>query len=373
MGKTFFLFLSFILSADLFSQFYIKGRVTDAETQLSLKGASVYINNTTKGSTTDDNGNFELGPFSPGRYEVVTSFVGYEPLLYSAEVKTTDIRITFRLEKKVVTMREVLIISKETRQQYLEIFRKNILGYSVAADRCEIRNFDEVQFTTGETKDEIIAFTDRELVIENPELGYTVYFELIEFYYNKVTTGTYFLGYTRYVDWAKDDLAKKKWIRKRKQSYDGSTVHFYRSLLKKQLANEGFIAYELVAPTKPKIENVDDKIVRVQSTGAKNGERMVEDSMFRIYSDSIYRVYELRVNNGWRVMFSQNTGLKNEVMRKRLIGQPAKGTMTGLRLRQEPVLLSERGILLTPLSVFLDGIWAYERLANMLPEDYDPE
>ena len=373
MEKFFLLLLSFILSPGLYSQFYIKGRVTDAETQLPLKGASVYINNTTKGSTTDENGNFELGPFSPGRYEVVTSFVGYEPLLYGAEVKMNDLRITFKMEKKVVTMREVLIVSKETRKQYLEIFRKNVLGHSVAADRCEIKNFDEVQFAIGETKDELIAFTDRELVIENPELGYTIYFELIEFYYNKATTATYFLGYTRFVDWAKDDLTKKKWIRKRKQSYEGSTVHFYKSLLKKELAKEGFIAYELVAPPKPKIENFNDGAVRVQTSGSKTGGRMVEDSMVRIYSDSIYKIYELRLDNGWRVMYSENTALKNEVLKKKLIGQPARGTMTGLRLREAPVLLNDRGILLTPLSVYLDGIWAYERLANMLPEDYEPE
>ena len=53
--------------------------------------------------------------------------------------------------------------------------------------------------------------------------------------------------------------------------------------------------------------------------------------------------------------------------------QPPTGTMTGLRLREAPVLITGRGVLLTPIRVYYDGIWAYERLANMLPEDYEAE
>jgi uncharacterized membrane protein YvbJ len=69
----FLLCFSFIQNS-FSQQFYIRGRVTDVETQLPIKGASVYINNTTKGSTTNDNGEFEIGPLQPGRYEVVASF-----------------------------------------------------------------------------------------------------------------------------------------------------------------------------------------------------------------------------------------------------------------------------------------------------------
>ena len=54
-------------------------------------------------------------------------------------------------------------------------------------------------------------------------------------------------------------------------------------------------------------------------------------------------------------------------------GQSAKGTVSGLRLREEPVLINARGIILTPIRLFYDGIWGYERLANMLPENYEIE
>ena len=240
----FLLFFSFIQNA-FSQQFFIRGRVTDIETQLPLKGASVYINNTTKGSITNDNGDFELGPLQPGRYEVVASFVGYDALLYSAEIRTSNLRISFKVEKKEEILREVLVLSSELRKRYLDIFKKYVIGQSVAADHCQIKNIEEVQFASGETKDEIVAYTEKALVIESPELGYTIHFDLLVFYYNKVTSAAYFYGYTRFVDWGKDEKTKKKWIRKRRDAYEGSTVHFFRSLVNKQLAKEGFTVYQL--------------------------------------------------------------------------------------------------------------------------------
>ena len=370
----FLLFFSFVQNS-FSQQFYIRGRVTDVETQLPLKGASVYINNTTKGSTTNDNGDFEIGPLQPGRYEVVASFVGYDALLYSAEIKTSNLRISFKVEKKEEVLREVLVLSNELRKRYLDIFKKFVIGQTTAAGRCQIKNIEEVQFASGETKDEIVAYTEKALVIENPELGYTIHFDLIEFYYNKATNGAYFFGYTRFVDWGKDEKTKKKWIRKRREAYEGSTVHFFRSLVNKQLAKEGFTVYQLLNTKKEKKDSAGVTIIKQKnSQGMQMVSKAIEDSMIRLYPDSVYKLYELRIKDGWRVFYEKNTDLKLEITKKMIVGgQPSSGTVSGLRLREEPVLVNERGIILTPIRLFYDGIWGYERLANMLPEDYEVE
>jgi len=376
MTRIFLFLTSFLFIQNSFSQqFYIRGRVTDVETQLPLKGASVYINNTTKGSITNDNGDFELGPLQPGRYEVVASFVGYNALLYSAEIRSSNLRISFKVEKKEEVLREVLVLSSELRKRYLDIFKKYVIGLSVAAERCQIKNIGEVQFASGETRDEIVAYTEKALVIENPELGYTIHFDLLQFYYNKVTNGAYFFGYTRFVDWGKDEKTKKKWVRKRKQAYEGSTVHFFRSLVNKQLAKEGFTTYQLINTQKEKKDSISIKAISPKSNpGMQMATKAIEDSMIRIYPDSVYKIYELRVRDGWRVFYEKSTDLKLEIMQKTMLsGQPPKGTVSGLRLREEPVLINERGIILTPIRLFYDGIWGYERLANMLPEDYEVE
>ena len=372
-----FLFLHcFLFTQNSFSQqFYIRGRVADSETQLALQGASVFINNTTKGTITDDSGEFELGPFQPGRYEVVASYVGHDPVLYLAQIKTSNFRINFNLDKKGILLSEVLVLTKETKELYLDIFKKYVIGETIASKRCQIRNIEEVQFTSGESKDEIVAYTEKALVIENPELGYTIHLDLLEFYYNKATTGAYFYGYTRFVDWGKDEQTKKKWIRQRRQTYEGSTVHFFRSLVNKELAKQGFTVYQLTDLQKERKDTVNLNVDWLKNnTGMQMASEANEDSMIRLYSDSLYLIYELRVHEGWRIFYEKSTSLKLEITRKMILGgQPPIGTVSGLRLREEPVLINERGIVLTPIRLFYDGIWGFERLANMLPLDYEAE
>jgi hypothetical protein len=372
MSKAILLFLLSFFTHDLFSQFYIRGRVTDNESQLPLKDASVYINNSTKGSRTDDNGDFVLGPFDAGRYEVVASYVGYYPVLYTAEITNASYRISFKLDKKGTLLSEVLVLTKETRERYLEIFKQNLLGVTTAAKHCVIKNIEEVQFISGKNKDEIVAYTEKELEIENPDLGYTIYFELLDFYYSKVASSMYFYGYSRYVDWLKDSQPNKKLLRKRKQVYEGSIMHFFRSLVNKQLDKEGFRVYQLRPPQKPIVDTpanngafIENKIDEQQVPTTS-----VEDSLIRLYQDSVYRIYELRIKNGWNVVYAGNTDLKKEIMNKNLIWQPQSGTISGLRLKESPVLVSENGILLTPMGLSFNGVWAFERLANMLPKDY---
>lgn len=373
MIRIFLFFLCFLFIQNSFSQqFYIRGRVIDNESKLPLKGASVYINNTTQGTVTDADGNFELGTFQPGIYHVVASYVGYKPLLYSAEIKTSGFFISFKLDKKETIIREVLVLNSETRKRYIEIFKKFVLGISNAAEHCSVKNIEEVQFASGETKDEIRAYTEKELVIENPELGYTLYFELVDFNYSKADSRAFFLGYTRYVDWGKDEETKKKWLRKRKEAYEGSTVHFFRSLIKKKLAEEGFAVYQIGAlPGSEKGSMSVDTSLQKSNTRMQTESKAIEDSIIRLYPDSENRIYELLIAGGWRIIYVKNTSLKTEIMRKTFLVQPRKGTLAGLRLRATPVLINEKGVMLTPIGVYYEGVWAYERLANMLPEDYE--
>lgn len=374
-------FISYSIQATA-QTFYIKGRVTDGINNLPLKGASVYINNSTKGTIADDTGEFSLGPLGPGKYEVVASFVGFAPIMYVAEIKTGSIKVIFELDRRAKPLREVLILTSETRKKYLDLFKKNVLGYTSGAERCRIKNIDEVMFISGNSKDEIQAYSEKELVIENPELGYTINFELIDFYYNRANTATYFYGYTRYEDWSdKDEKTKGKWQRKRKQAYEGSTVHFFRSLIKNEMKVEGFEALQIFKAPPPKVDTINKGSVRISSSGVsmQMAQPITEGKMLSLYSDSGYKVYELHLRDGWRIGYNRNTDLKFDLAAKNIfvLGQPAKGISAGLRKKETapefPVLLSEKGVLLTPMNIYFDGIWAYERLASMLPDDYEPE
>lgn len=347
----------------------------DADTKQPLGNASVFVNNSTTGTVTNAAGEFQLGPLAPGEYEVVASFVGYHNLLYVANLKSASLKIVFQMGKKEQQMRELLILPSETRMRYLEIFKRTLLGQTVAAQRAKIKNLKDVQFAAGGNSNEIIAYCDTTLVVDNPELGYVVNFDLVDFYFHRSTGESRFYGYTRFFDKDTDGETKRRWARRRKQTYEGSSMHFFRSLVNKKLKDDGF-SMQNVYRKEMKRETTTIVIGRGGSNSMDMAVPVIEDSVLHLYSDSGYRIYQLKVADWLRVVYNKSTSLKNEITKNRIVsGQVIDVTVTGIRPVKPPVpiLLDYRGRLLTAMSFYYDGIWMYERLANMLPEDYVPE
>ena len=56
----------------------IAGKIVDAKTGETLPGATVLIEGTTKGASSDFDGNFSLGGLQPGKYTLVASYITYD-------------------------------------------------------------------------------------------------------------------------------------------------------------------------------------------------------------------------------------------------------------------------------------------------------
>jgi len=65
----------------------IKGKIVDAETKTPLIGVNIYIKNTQTGTSTDNEGNYEITSIPVGLINVVFSYIGYE------SVTKTDINV----------------------------------------------------------------------------------------------------------------------------------------------------------------------------------------------------------------------------------------------------------------------------------------
>ena len=91
----------------------ISGRISDKDTYETLPGANVVIKGTSKSSTTDIDGNFNLGQLTPGSYALEISFIGYELKEILVIVKpgqTTNLG-NIRLGVSSIGLREVEIIA----------------------------------------------------------------------------------------------------------------------------------------------------------------------------------------------------------------------------------------------------------------------
>jgi hypothetical protein len=355
MWYVFFLFSLFPFT--LSAQVNISGKVLSNETGEPIAGASVYINNSTIGTSSNADGEYSLLNFLQGTYEIVVSHIGFDPLVHKVEVRSANLVLTFRLDPKVKQMRNILVMSDEKRRKLMAIFKEQFLGITVAGEKCRIENEREIMFEPGNGKSDIYAFADQPLIIINRELGYKITFDLQEFYLDESTGRTFFYGYTKYEDLGKGNIDKYR--KTRRQYYMGSTMHFYHSLYEGRAMENKF------------------RVIRV-ITYSNNMERYVEtlkiDPKDFVYTDKESNRKYMAWDGKITVQYLQDPVYKNALRNKTIVmGDLRKGIESELTMMEKPVFFTERGLPENPLGISFSGFWSYEKLGNMLPVDYRPE
>lgn len=358
-----FIFSTFIyflfIAADSNAQLHISGKVVSEQTGLPISGASIYFNNTSIGTSSNAKGEFVFNGVGIVNTELIISSVGYEILIFKLDPATPNGKYFLcKLSIKEQQLKEVLILSDARKKQYLALFKENFLGVTEEAAKSNILNLNDIYFTKGEIKNSFKAYADTPLVIINHMLGYKIYFQLIEFSFDEHSGRTYFYGYTRY-----EELGfKKRWIKNRRDAYYGSTLHFYRSLVRDQLPNEKYDIY--IVKNMQKDSTAPAMSMGISTTAAQI---VSIDS-----ADSNY--YRVSVpSRKLMVQFKKNPASKIYLGKKFLLqGSTPFGFRSDVVLNGPYFLVDHNGIIKDPLSVEYTGYWIYEKSANLLPYNYEP-
>lgn len=91
----------------------LKGTITDANTRESLIGATIVIQGTSKGASTDFDGNYQIDNVKAGTYNLVISYISYDNQIIRVEVaegKATAINIA--LKPASLDIDEVKVVAK---------------------------------------------------------------------------------------------------------------------------------------------------------------------------------------------------------------------------------------------------------------------
>lgn len=101
----------------------ITGRVTDAETQQGLPGASVLISGTTNGTITDADGNFSLSIQSAdGNLQLQVSFIGYQTGLTTVVISNgSTAPVAIALSTDIKALDEVVVTGSTLKQAKREL------------------------------------------------------------------------------------------------------------------------------------------------------------------------------------------------------------------------------------------------------------
>jgi hypothetical protein len=240
--KKLLLLLVFALSLHLASAQVIRGRVLDQETKVPVDFASVFFNGTFHGTTTDENGVFELDvtPYADRTLQI--SAVGYKT--FSLNSLTADKLNEVFLEKALYEIAEVSIESEslaKERERCMRIFKNEFLGRSTNAQNCRIMNEEALTFNYHSNKDTLRATARQPLVIVNNSLGYQITYFLDKFEYIRDFKTTAFYGNIIFnLDLAGSGDNRKKIEKIRKKTYAGSCKHFFTALWLDRLNAEGF-------------------------------------------------------------------------------------------------------------------------------------
>lgn len=238
----FFLFISVTICSQ--AQI-LQGKVYDAETKEPIVSATVYLNGTSYGAMTDDNGEFTLDVGKVINTELIVSLMGYK----NAIVPNPFIEIPspIYLARNPKQLDDIVIASPFSRKQMMEVFKRYFLGNDEFGKACKIiSNEDDIKLSYDTSIKTLAARSDNPIVVENKRLGYTVTFSLMDFRveYNIASLNefnrlkSFLFGTCSFKDMSNGK--DKKIMKNRIKAYRESTNNFFKSFVNNTLKENKF-------------------------------------------------------------------------------------------------------------------------------------
>jgi GWxTD domain-containing protein len=349
----------------------IKGTVVDYSSGKPIQDANVFLANTMIGDATDSDGNFFIENIPLGSHELIVSFIGYEVKTYPLRFTTPIVRkFKIKLKQKVIDVPEIAVSADKIKdwQKNLKKFKKLFLGTSKNARQCEIGNAEVLDFIPEKGAQPFRAIAQAPLEIENKALGYRLTFILQTF--EAKNTEVKYTGKALFEEIAEGGRQHKvQWVQNRIDTYRGSLRHFITSLYNNRHKQEGFLAYQL-----PVFPQGDEKVNRTEIKSKdllKAGELSFERE-FRLenFLEIIY-TKEMEEEGFIEYRMSLDPSLINldpETYRRET--EP-KNQRSLIALNTYSVIVDSTGLIDNPFGLTIWGYWSWERVADMLPLDYE--
>jgi hypothetical protein len=389
--KRIYLFLLFLFPFIGNSQTALKGRVLDAEKSTPIPGASIFLNNTSVGTVTNSQGLFEL-LIPAGRFDLIVSSIGYETANLPIGTAGQSATQTIKLQPKAKELETVVIapFEKEGWEKWGAFFIENFIGTSALAKDCKLVNPLAVKFRHNKKTGELTAHAFEPLIIQNKALGYILHYDLETFSYNFQSGYILFQGYPYFEPMRGGPARQKRWTGKRNSAYDGSLLHFMRSVYRNKIGEQGFEVRAL-----QKIPNGEKARVQLlyktwsqqQLYANKDSAAYYEKILAQPAEFSIIGKNLLPGDSIGYAMDSVTAGLEFEdyllVIYKNKTAPPeyrqhvlnagsAMASQIAL-LNKRPVAIQANGSFFEPADLLSMGYWGWsEKIATMLPFDFVP-
>jgi hypothetical protein len=219
----------------------VKGIVSDRENHSRIGFAYIYFNGTYIGTNSNKEGYFEIDISKYRSMPLTISALGYYSVTLSVEAYSKP--LTVLLKPKLYELDEVIIRennNERERKRNLNLFLDTFLGTTKNAKSCLITNLNDLLFVSH--NDTLKAFSSNPILIDNQALGYKITYFLDEFVLDIKNESFSFSGNIIFRDdMTAGETKKLMFESRRKLTYLGSRMHFFRSLWSNDLDQANFI------------------------------------------------------------------------------------------------------------------------------------
>ena len=358
----------------------LAGKVVDSTSNKPLSNCSVYLNNTSIGTITSEDGVFLLKNIPRGRADLVISAIGYATYVrhLRGDSLPKDLRVRLRQNAEELSSFVVESYLKDGWRQWGKFFLDNFIGTTENASSCTLVNRKALRFHYLKKSRRLTVSATEPLIIHNKALGYDLQYQLEHFSYDEDTHIVFYQGYPLFREkTTQRDELRQVWVERREKAYLGSLHHFIQSLYRNQPSEQGFLLEHTV-----RVSNEEkQRVKKVYDPNAAIG-AYSRDSLYyywRVMKEADTQVKVVRANvselvtmlTGGRKTLSFEGPLivKYYYQREPLPADYWESHLT--LLRAVAVEIEENGGYFPPEDMLAEGYWAQsEKICNLLPLDY---
>lgn len=371
MLKTTLLFslLFFIFSVNAQTSFSISGVVSDSKGGETLPGATIFLSGTKLITASSKNGSFQIANVAPGSYVLIAKYIGFQPFSMAVNIVNSNVSLKLVLKENSNLLNQVVITADPDWEAHYEEFKRRFVGTTPNGAKCKILNKEALHFHVDKETHTLTASADEFLKIDNEALGYKINYLLESFEFNTATGILKYQGYPSFQDMeSKGSVQSDLWKKNRKLAYEGSPLHFMKSIFDGDIYKQGFRVYNCnYDPRNP----IDDK----------GDEKQVDISPEPILFDSLLTQTEknfkvLRLRNSLFVVYTnepetfnfRNSGYQ---LKKPIgINYVQRGQYSIVSLLENDVTVDINGNFSPPGALLLKGHMAWEQIADSTPLEY---
>lgn len=231
----------------------LKGWVLEKGTKIPVQNMAVFIPYTSIGTTTADDGRFELTKIPDGKHEIHFRHLAYDLYVmdYDATVyekgKNYTRGIDIYVNPITIEIEEVSLTGDPSkRKTYLKIFNEYCLG-DITGLSCFLQNPDDIYFFMSNNT--LNARASKPLLIYNKKFGFKITLYLDDFQFlNPFAEDTdlidqfySFSGSPLFeVLEASNFFQDLNWEKNREAAFEGSQRHFFMAVYRNHLSKNGY-------------------------------------------------------------------------------------------------------------------------------------